>query len=854
MIRSLFVVVLSMWVVQATSQLRVNPKFAPGLQEQLPKIVQQKPGDSVDMVVQWKKDVPVPSYIRVLQTYSKEVQVVRLAAVSLADFLQSSSFQFAGLKQQPVPELTTGSLDVSLNGLAAAHFRFPQYTGEGQHLSLREQPFDTADIDLRGRILPLGLAAGTTSGHASLMATIAAGGGNTAPEAKGAAPVARLSSAGFFNLLPLPDTQVQRLGIGVQNHSYGTVVENYYGAEAYAYDLQAAALPALVHVFSAGNSGRAQGAGPYLGLAGWGNLTGNFKYAKNVLVVGALDSFGVVPTLSSRGPAFDGRIKPELTAFGEDGSSGAAALVSGAAALVQQAYTLENGKQPPAALVRAVLLNSAFEVGAPGPDFHSGYGGLDGLAALQTIDKKQFRIATLQKGNTLVLPLNVPAGISQLKLTLSWTDSASSINTTKALVNDLDLQVRHQAAVYLPWVLNSNRDSLDIPTRTGIDTLNNNEQVTIVNPTAGQYEIRIDGRKLVSPEQQLAIAWQMDTVRSFSFTYPVGNTALEAGAGMLVRWQSTLGGDGRLEWKTPGGNWQSIENNLPLKRNYARWQVPDTLSRAQLRMVTGGQSFMSDTFVVSRRPPIRVGFLCGDSVLLNWAGQKGSAYQLYQLGSRYFEPLQLVQDTLAVVKLLQGSSGIYSIAPVSGGKPGMRSYALNAPNTGVGCYEQGFFVQAQDERSILLQAQLGTLYGLRSVRVQKRAGTAFTNWSQPIQSQLSFSLRDSLPVQGYNYYRLVFVLQDGREVAGEPLAVFHFGGLPVQVYPNPVQQGSSLYLQSILPGKYEVEVFDLYGKQHQYLRLQDVRNPIQVRWPAGMYFLRIKSDEGRVGVSRVVVY
>jgi hypothetical protein len=37
-----------------------------------------------------------------------------------------------------------------------------------------------------------------------------------------------------------------------------------------------------------------------------------------------------------KGPAFDGRIKPEMVAFGIDGSSGAAALVSGVAILLQQ--------------------------------------------------------------------------------------------------------------------------------------------------------------------------------------------------------------------------------------------------------------------------------------------------------------------------------------------------------------------------------------------------------------------------------------------------------------------------------------------------------------------------------------
>jgi len=47
---------------------------------------------------------------------------------------------------------------------------------------------------------------------------------------------------------------------------------------------------------------------------------------------------GNVLSPSSRGPAYDGRVKPELVAFAEDGSSGAAAIVSGISLVAQQTY------------------------------------------------------------------------------------------------------------------------------------------------------------------------------------------------------------------------------------------------------------------------------------------------------------------------------------------------------------------------------------------------------------------------------------------------------------------------------------------------------------------------------------
>ena len=130
----------------------------------------------------------------------------------------------------------------------------------------------------------------------------------------------------------------------MQNHSYGTGLENYYGLEAQAYDAQARQYPTLLHVFSSGNSGnQASPTGTYQGLPNVANLTGQFKMSKNTLSVGATDGLGEVAPRSSRGPAHDGRGKPELVAFGADGSSDAAALVSGISLLVQHAYRTQNG-------------------------------------------------------------------------------------------------------------------------------------------------------------------------------------------------------------------------------------------------------------------------------------------------------------------------------------------------------------------------------------------------------------------------------------------------------------------------------------------------------------------------------
>ena len=110
------------------------------------------------------------------------------------------------------------------------------------------------------------------------------------------------------------------------------------------------------------------------------------------------DSLGNVLSPSSRGPAYDGRIKPELVAFAEDGSSGAAAIVSGISLVLQQAYKELNGNFPSAALVRAILLNSADDVGPKGIDFVSGFGAVNAYKALLDVTNAHFFSGSISNG------------------------------------------------------------------------------------------------------------------------------------------------------------------------------------------------------------------------------------------------------------------------------------------------------------------------------------------------------------------------------------------------------------------------------------------------------------------------
>lgn len=110
--------------------------------------------------------------------------------------------------------------------------------------------------------------------------------------------------------------------------------------------------------------------------------------AERVITVGAIDEKGNIFEKSSRGPASDGRIKPDIVTIGVDvpsalagtkndesymsGTSMAVPQVAGAAAVLLEGF----GDLNPADIKR-VLLRSADDLGEPGPDNTFGWGAMN---------------------------------------------------------------------------------------------------------------------------------------------------------------------------------------------------------------------------------------------------------------------------------------------------------------------------------------------------------------------------------------------------------------------------------------------------------------------------------------------
>ncbi len=779
-------------------------------------------------------------------------------------FLHNDNILFIHIDlAKPKEELATPGFDLSANKINVVHKNYPSVDGAGQHVSIKEDYYDTADIDLKGRFLPSSNASANVSNHANFIATIIAGGGNSVYYAKGAAWAANISSVSFQSLFPDADSTYQHKNITVQNHSYGTASENEYGLNAVAYDKSAGANPGLLHVFSSGNIGTsASTIGNYAGINGFANVTGNFKMAKNVLIVGAVDSFGMVAPLSSRGPAYDGRIKPDLVAFQQNGTSEAAALVSGTALLLQQYYKqLHQQSILPAALARAILINSADDVDAPGPDFRTGFGNLNASKAMSHLKDNHVFAGLVAQGNVQSFTISVPAGVALLKVTLAWNDTASTPLVNKALVNDLDLELTDASEniTWKPWVLNSsaNLDSLNKGSVRKRDSLNNVEQVTITNPAAGNYRIKTTGYNLPAGLQNFYIAYSWDSADYFKWEHPLKLSVVEAGKSKILHWQNTFSGNGTLEFNYPGTSlWQLVNATTDLQKGHYYWNVPDTISQTMLRMKIGNAYFYSDTFLITTLLKPTTGVICGDSILIYWNKAKNvNSYQVYKLGSKYMEPLQVVTDTFTFISKNLLSNPYLAVAPIVNGIVAQKSYAFNYNNQGAGCYINSFYVD-QNGSTATLNLLMGTLANVAEIDFEVNTGNSYTQFNKatPVLNQLTYSSDYGPLKQGISYFRIKIILNGGQVIYTNPEAVFYTTPGNYVLFPMPVKAGNELSLLASLPDGEEISLLDEMGRLVLTQVIQSSRQVIKTsHLPAGIYFYRITKNGSKLAAGKVLI-
>jgi len=321
---------------------------------------------------------------------------------------------------------------------------------------------------------------------------------------------------------------------------------------------------------------------------------------------------------SSRGPADDGRIKPDVVAPGTwvlsgfsdlyqegydalpnpqtggyqydgwgyplddkykymGGTSMANPLVAGGAAVVRDYYEKEDAHDASAALVKATLVNSAVDLldenndgvndnAVPIPNFSEGWGRVDLAAATDGTRLYVDEEEPLATGQLATFTYDVQAG-APLKVTLAWSDYRGTAYASRALVNDLDLEVSGPGgASYRGNVFGAGWSASG-----GLaDRVNNLENVYVQSPPAGAWTVTVRAFNVPQGPQPFALVVAGQVVGA-----PVGTPTslhvadLDGGtspSGLFWWWQAnaTIGVVDDLGQPVPGatvaGSWSAGRN------------------------------------------------------------------------------------------------------------------------------------------------------------------------------------------------------------------------------------------------------------------------------------------------------
>jgi hypothetical protein len=396
---------------------------------------------------------------------------------------------------------------------------------------------------------PLRGAPAGADGHGHLQATIIAGSTPFAPDANdaagynmglGVAPSSHIVNVPFlrtgyggdnpdvFNDI-VTTAGPNAIVASVSNHSYGSGTNgNAYDSLAAQHDgfardsSSASSIDPLTIVFSAGNQGtggltRPKVAKNVISVAASENVRPGFPSAGGS--TGAADNLEQLVDFSSRGPAADGRVKPDITAPGDaitggqsgpdtlfgnigtnhrisSGTSHAAPLVAGAAALFTQFWknsTQGAGQNPSPALVKAALINGAVDMTGTGataarPNGSEGWGRITMKNVLNTGIATKYVNQTVPlttTGQSVTFPGTISNSANRVNVTLVWTDPPGV--SDPALVNNLDLEVTAGGVTYKGNVFSGGSS-----TTGGVaDNRNNVENVFLPSGISGPISIRV---------------------------------------------------------------------------------------------------------------------------------------------------------------------------------------------------------------------------------------------------------------------------------------------------------------------------------------------------------------------------
>ena len=116
--------------------------------------------------------------------------------------------------------------------------------------------------------------------------------------------------------------------------------------------------------------------------------------------------------------------------------------ISGVSAQLYQAYKeLNAGTNPPSGLIKCILLNTADDIGNPGPDFKHGWGVVNALRAIKVIENMNYISNSVTQSSTNTHQINVPQSTKQLKVMVYWHDKEGNTSANISLVNNINMQI-----------------------------------------------------------------------------------------------------------------------------------------------------------------------------------------------------------------------------------------------------------------------------------------------------------------------------------------------------------------------------------------------------------------------------